>query len=144
MKLLIKKGKKKVLGMILVFDTSILIEIERKNLEMIEEIKKLAKSNPGSPEITFVTYYEFIKGIKLNKKDNKQALYKFLNNFKVLKINLKTADILSDLKIKYDKIGISLSITDLLIAAQVIENNNILVTKDKDFSYIEELTKIIL
>ena len=38
----------------------------------------------------------------------------------------------------------TLALADLLISSQVIENNLILVTMDKDFEKIESLKKIIL
>ena len=50
-----------------------------------------------------------------------------------------TADRLVELKQKYE-----LPLADLLIAAQVIENNGILITKDNDFDKIKEIEKINL
>jgi len=67
-----------------------------------------------------------------------------LNSFPLLDLGFKTSDILSDLKLKYEKKGLSFSLSDLLIAAQVIENDLILVTRDRDFEGIRELKKIIL
>jgi len=130
--------------MILIFDTSILVDLERIKKETIDRIRKLSKSYQSPAEITFMSYYEFLRGIKLKKPKNCEESIEFLNNFKVIRVTLKTAEILSDLKVKYDKLGISFSITDLMIASQVIENHGILVTRDKDFEKIEELNKIIL
>ena len=48
------------------------------------------------------------------------------------------------MKYKYDKKGETLPLADFLIASQVIENNMLLVTADKDFDKIEELRKIVI
>jgi predicted nucleic acid-binding protein len=129
--------------MSLVFDTSILIELERKNPEIIKKISFLARDYPNYPQLSFMSYYEFIRGLKINKDKNYKKKLDFINKFSILKTSKKTAEILADLRIKYDKKGISLSLTDLFISAQVIENQLILVTKDKDFEKIDELKKII-
>ena len=68
----------------------------------------------------------------------------FLKKFNILQTTNSSAEILSDLKIKYDKKGMSLPLADLLSASIVIDNSLILVTKDRDFEKIEELKKIIL
>lgn len=130
--------------MILVFDTSVLVDIGRNNIETINKIKKLIKLHPSEPKITFIAYYEFLKGIEKRKIKNKEKAIEFINKFGFLEINKKTAEILANLKLRYDKLGIEFSLADLLIAAQVIENQMLLVSKDKDFDNIEELNKIIL
>jgi predicted nucleic acid-binding protein len=130
--------------MTLVFDTSILISIERNDISVINRLRELSQSYPVPAQITFINYYEFLRGIKIKKPKNSEKLMSFLNKFKILSITKKTADILSDIKTEYDNQGIALSLADLLIASQVIENNFILVTKDSDFSKIKELKKIIL
>lgn len=129
--------------MSLVFDTSILIDIERSDYNTINKIKLLAKEYPSPASITFITYYEFLRGLKIGKPKNYDKLIKFIDKFSMLRITKKTADILSEIKIKYDNKEITLSLADLLIASQIIENKLILVTKDKDFEKIEELNKII-
>ena len=130
--------------MSLAFDTSILIEIEKEDNQIIKRLKELKKLHPIPAQLPFVSHYEFLKGLKIGKPKNYHELISFLNSFSVLQTTIKTSDILSDLKIKYDRLGISLSLADLLIASQVIENQLILVTMDKDFEKIEEVKKIIL
>ena len=83
-------------------------------------------------------------GLKIIKNKFFQTNLIFLKKFNVLHTTNSSAEILSDLKIKYDKKGIALSLADLLSASIVIDNNLVLVTKDKDFERIEELKKIIL
>ena len=130
--------------MTLVFDTSILIDIEKGIEKTLVKIEELSRMYKAPVQITFISYYEFLRGLKIGKPKKYRNLLEFINNFNMVKITKKTADILSNLKIKYDSLGVILSLTDLLIASQVIENNLILVTKNNHFLQIEELNKIIL
>jgi len=130
--------------MSLVFDTSILIAIERGDKEVINELENLYSSYPSSPQLTFISFFEYLTGLKIRKNKSFQNNLIFLKKFNILHTTNSSAEILSDLKIKYDKKGISLSLADLLSASIAIDNNLTFVTKDKDFEKIEELKKIIL
>jgi predicted nucleic acid-binding protein len=130
--------------MTLILDTSILIDLEKGEKVTIEKLKNLAQLYPIPAEITFVTEFEFILGIKKRNPKNKEKALAFLNNFSVFHTTSKTASILANLKEKYDRKGLPLPLADLLISALAIENTRILVTKDKDFENIEELKKIVL
>ena len=130
--------------MSLVFDTSILIAIERAEKETVEKLEKLQKVYPAPPQLTFVSFFEYLIGLKTFKNKSFESNFAFLKKFNVLHTTNSSADILSDLKIKYDRKGISLSLADLLSASIVADNNLILVTKDTDFEKIEELKKILL
>ena len=130
--------------MSLVFDTSILIAIERNDKEILEKLKELRIIYSSSPKITFVTYFEYLVGLKIRKNKGYYNNLLFLKKFNVLQTTNSTSEILSDLKIKYDKKGQVISLADLLMASIVIDNGLILITKDKDFEIIDELKKIIL
>jgi len=130
--------------MSLAFDTSILIEIEKENKEILKRLQELRGSYPLPVQLPFISYYEFLRGLKIGNPKNYDELMDFLNSFNVLRTTNKTADILSDLRIKYDGLGIILNLADLLIASQAIENQLIVVTRDKDFEKIQEVKKIIL
>lgn len=130
--------------MTLAFDTSILIAIEKGDEQVINKLEELSKLHKLAPQLPFISYYEFLKGLKIRKPKKFKELLEFVNKFNVLGTTKNTAEILSDLKIKYDKIGESLPLADFLIASQVIETNLTLVTQDKDFEKIKELKKIVL
>ena len=130
--------------MTLALDTSILIELERRNPVIIKKMKELSILYSLPPYIPFISYYEFLRGLKIRGSKDYEKKLAFLNKFNILKTSKKTAEILADLRIKYDKLGITLSLADFLIASQVIENNLILITLDNDFEKIENLKKIIL
>ena len=129
--------------MTLVLDSSILMSLEKGRLDIKKRLKKLLEKHEGLPVISFVTYFEFLMGIKERTKENQEKALQFINNIGILKVRKETAEILANLKHSYDKKGITLPLADLLIASQAIENNMLLVTTDKDFKKIEELKKII-
>ncbi len=130
--------------MSLAFDTSILIAIERKDEKVMQRLRELFKKYPLSPNLPFIAHFEFSYVLKKRKPKSFDNLMNFVNSFPLLDLSFKTSDILSDLKLKYNKKGLSFSLSDLLIASQVIENDLILVTLDKDFERIKELKKVIL
>lgn len=130
--------------MMLVFDTSILIALEKEDTSIIKKIAELSRIYTEPPQTAFISYYEFLFGIKNRSPKNKLKALEFLKNFNCLDATAKTAEILADLKSKYDAKGISINLADLIIASQVKENNMILITKDKTFEKIEDINKLIL
>lgn len=130
--------------MTLVLDTSVIIDIERRDNATLEKLKGLAEIHPAPASITFINYFEFVYGLRAKAPKNKEKALAFINIFHFLEPTKKTADIMSALRYKYERLGISFSLSDILIASQAIENNMTLVTKDRRFQDIEELDKIIL
>lgn len=130
--------------MTLVFDTSILIDLERKSVNTIHKLKVLSKNYPLPVQVTFITEFEFLLGIKEKNPKNKEKAKLFLSLFPVLHTNSRTADLLAELKHKYDGQGIPITLADLLIATICIQENRTLVTKDKNFENIDELSKIVI
>jgi predicted nucleic acid-binding protein len=123
----------------IVIDTSIVIEIERENIEVINKIAELKEIYPSPPKISFITYFEFLEGISKRSIKNKERAMQMIDLFEVIQTTKKTAHNLVNLKGKYE-----FPIPDLIIAAQTIELNGVLVTKDNDFKNINELNKIII
>lgn len=118
--------------------------LERGDIEIMKKLRELQNSYPSSPQLTFVSLFEYMVGLKLRNNKSLSDNLSLLKKFNVLNTTDKSADILSDLKIKYDKKGLSLPLADLLSASIVIENNLTLLTRDTDFKNIEELKKIII
>ena len=125
--------------MSLIFDTSILIDIDRGDKKTIAKIEELRKMYPAPATIGFISYFEFLLGLKNKSIKNKEKSKEFIEKFNVLQTTKNTADKLVELKQKYE-----LPLADLLIASQVLENNGILITKDNDFKAINEIEKIII
>ncbi len=126
--------------MILLLDTSIIIDLENGIKNTLEKLESIRGSYPDVPKVSFMTYFEFIDGIRNKQPHNRQKALAFIENFDVLQTTKNTAGILSSLKEKYGDVSFS----DLFIAAQAIENNMMLATKDKDFDKIKEINKIII
>src|SRR3989338_3948719 len=122
--------------MTFLLDTSVLIDIERREKKLIEKMKEIVETDPAPACIAFISYFEFIHGLQIKSPKNKEKSMEFIGKFYFLQPTKKTAVILSDLKYKYEKIGKPFSLSDLLIASQSIENNMTLVTRDKHFKEI--------
>ena len=130
--------------MMLLLDTSILIEIQRKDKEIIHKIEELKKTHFQPASISFINYFEFYSGLIDKNIKNKQIMIEFINKFNCLKASGITAQILAELKNKYEKRGIAIGLADLIVASQVKEYNMTLITRDKTFEKIDEISKIIL
>ncbi len=130
--------------MTLLLDTSILIDLEKRDKRILEKIEELSMADPAKASITFINYFEFFDGLRLKSQENRRKSIMFIDKFHFLEPGKTTAQILSDLRHKYEKKGKSFSLSDLIIASQAIENNMTLVTGDKSFEHIEELKKAIL
>lgn len=130
--------------MTLLLDTSILIGIQRKEKEIIEKIDELKKTHFQPASISFINYFEFYTGLIEKNIKNRQLMLDFINKFNCLKASSITAEILAELKYKYEKKGIVIGLADLIIASHAKENNMLLVAQDKVFEKIEEISKIII
>ncbi len=128
----------------LVFDTSVIISLEKQDRTIISRLQELSRKHQGIPQASFITYFEFQMGIKNRSPRNQSAAMEFLRNFRCLPATQKTSEILADLKYKYDRKGVALSLAELIIASQSKEANMTLVTKDKTFAAIEEIQRVIL
>ena len=130
--------------MTLLLDTSILIGIQRKDRDIIKKLEGLTKIHFHPSSVSFINYFEFYYGLIDKNVKNWQIMIEFINKFNCLKASVMTAQILAELKHKYDKKGIPIGLTDLIIASQAKENNLVLVSMDKTFEKIEDINKIIL
>ncbi|GEM_PF-579593 len=130
--------------MTLLLDTSVLIAIQRKEKGITEKIDELKKNHLRPASISFISYFEFYIGILDKNVKNKQINLEFINKFNCLKASSITAEILAELKDKYEKKGIIIGLADLIVASHAKENNMTLVTMDKNFEKIDEIRKIVL
>lgn len=126
----------------LIFDTSVVIDIERKNEETLQRLKEIKEKYQSPGFLSFISYFELMEGLKKQGLEDSEAR-ELIEEFKVLKASKRTALELADLKIKTEKNGNKLPLADLLIAAQAKENNFVIVTKDNDFRKIDVRTEFI-
>ena len=123
----------------LLFDTSVLIEFDRGNHEVIKRIQELTAAHQTPAQITFINYAEFIEGIQRRSAAHKSYSLDFLNRFGILTTSRKTAEILAGLKEDSRKLKTGLVLADLIIASHAVEHGMLLVTRDKDFTKIPNL-----
>jgi len=89
-----------------------------------------------------MTYVELRYGLKLIK--NTQLATKLIDSFHMILPTKSQAKLLAQLKWSLDRKGTAVSMSDLFIASQVIDENLVLVTKDTDFERISELNCVII
>ncbi len=118
-----------------IFDTDILINVGRGDLDAIECLRNYA--NTSTLAISVVTQMELIVGCR-----NKNELYqlsKFLKRFQTLQLTSQISEKASELLEEF-RLSHGLLIPDALIAATAIENDENFITKNrKDFRFLKNL-----
>ena len=130
--------------MTFLLDTSILIGIQRRDKEIIRKIEELKKLHFQPASISFINYFEFYYGLIDKNIKNREIMLDFINKFNCLKASAITAEILTELKHKYERKGIVIGLADLIVATHAKENGMVLVTQDKIFEKIDEISKIVI
>ena len=128
--------------MTLLLDTSLLIDIENEHQPALKEIAEISKQDLAPPATTFINHLEFLWGLRHKKEKIRNHYLVFINEFIILQTSRFTPVILCNLRQKYESRGVVLSLADLIIASLAIEHNMTLVTRDKGFMPIEELSQI--
>ena len=130
--------------MTFVFDTSVLIDLEHKEVQTSKKVKELIKNSASTPVTTFLNHYEFLWGLRNRQENYRDTKSIWIQKSIILQTSKLTPVLLCSLRKKYESQGIILPLADWIVTALTIENNMTLVTKDKDFGRIEELSKIII
>ena len=126
--------------MILVLDTSILIDIDRGNESTIFQLNALIDEFSNTePAISWVSFFEFYYGTFQSEEGGGKSL-EFLNKFSFLGMDKEATKIFT----KFKKEKTNVKDFDLLIASVTIANNAILITKDSDFKIIKGLSYKII
>ena len=119
---------------LIILDTNILIEVIRRNLTVIQICDKAGTENLA---ITSVCRSEFLLGSR--DKENFEANKKFIDKFRLLRINEVVDEIFTELFEKYS-LSHRPAIPDMLIAAAAIHNEASLYTLNtRDFRFIPQL-----
>ncbi len=126
----------------LIFDTSVVIDIERKDEETLLRLKEIKEKYQSPGFLSFISYFELMEGLKKQGLEDSKAR-EFIETFNVLKASKKTALELADLKIESERQGNKVPLADLLIAAQARENDFVVVTKDNHFKKIDVKTEFV-
>ena len=127
-----------------VIDTSILIEIENGNKEIINTILEMKKTPFSELYITIFTFCEFYYGAMEKSLENKEKVKQRLLQYEILNTSVETASRFCELFSALKKKGKSLPQFDTFIAAITIEQQGVLITGDNDFAQIPNLKSIVL
>lgn len=122
-----------------VFDTTIIVDALRNNKAALNSIESYTGKEPVA--ITIISKYEILRGVT-----KKQALLvsELLRRFVILDF---TEDALNEAVKVYQMLsakGKMISELDIMIAGITAANNEVLITKDKDFLNLESNTIRVL
>jgi len=121
-------------------DTNICIYIIKK--KPIQVFEKLISLNPGQVGISSITLAELQYGVakSTNSKSNSEALEKFLVPLEILEFDSLAAVEYGRIRTNLEKNGTPIGPMDLLIAANAIAENLVLVTNnEREFERVEGL-----
>jgi predicted nucleic acid-binding protein len=128
----------------LVFDTNILIDIEKGNKELKEQLLKQSLAYVGNPSITALTYAEFLFGYLSKRKEAIEQALEILNLYDILHTTKASAQLIAELQYSLEKKGTPLPLADVITAAIVLTHGATLVTRDNDFKKIEKIKLLLL
>jgi tRNA(fMet)-specific endonuclease VapC len=121
-------------------DTNICIYIMNKR--PVAVIKKFKQFELGEIGISTITVSELQYGIVKSKyrKKNEFRLEEFLTPLEILTYDQTAARVYGDIRFQLEKLGKPIGPLDLLIAAQAISQDLVLITNnDKEFKRIKKL-----
>ena len=121
-------------------DTNICIYIINKRPVVV--IKKLKRFEPGEIGISTITVSELRYGVaeSVHRKINEVRLEEFLAPLDILTYDQSAAKVYGDIRFGLEKSGQSIGPLDLLIAAQALSRDLVLITNnEKEFKRIKKL-----
>ncbi|MBI4450693.1 type II toxin-antitoxin system VapC family toxin [Candidatus Woesearchaeota archaeon] len=124
--------------MTLVFDTNILIDIERGDTATLRSVAELSQCGQP-PAITAPTYAEYYYGLLKKPLASRLRAIRGLDVYTVLNTTKESARLIAELKQALEKAGTALSVFDLFIAAIALDQGATLVTRDKAFTNVPQL-----
>ena len=128
----------------LVLDTNILIDIEKNNKTVKEQLMKQSLLYGRNPSITALTYSEFLFGyLSKSNKEIDQAL-EILALYTILHTTKASAQLIAELQYSLEKKGTPLPLADVITAAIVLSYGATLVTRDNDFKRIEKMKTLFI
>jgi len=121
-------------------DTDILVGLLKGDKKATTIIGKLQST--GEPlKTTIITAYELLKGAMISTKpqENLITVRDLLSNLSILTLSYGSCEEASRIYSKLKTKGQTIGEFDILIAAIVIYNNEILISRDKHFQHIKNL-----
>src|SRR3972149_2221644 len=108
----------------LILDSDIVIELERRNKDVLTALHKLRQEHPENLAITSAVYAEVYYGA-LAVPAKAAKVTELLQAFDILNFDAKSAQKFSETKLFLEKSGNMVPIFDLLTAAIALENKSI-------------------
>lgn len=125
--------------MLVILDTSILIDIEQGNPSVVARLEKLIEELPNpEPAIAWVSFFEFYYGAMGSESEQKSL--EFLNKFYFIGMDKEATRIFTSFK----KAKSDVKDFDLLIASIALAQNAMLITRDSDFKRVKGLNLRLL
>jgi predicted nucleic acid-binding protein len=122
-----------------VLDTSVLIEVENENKEIIEKINALKDRPAAELSLTIFTFCEFYYGVINKSEKNKEKVLVRLNYYTLLNTTQQAGIIFCDLLSHLARKGQPIPDFDLFIAAIAIASGATLITRARHFKDIPGL-----
>lgn len=121
-------------------DTDILSFYFKGDSKVVEKVKTYLKAY-DQINISIVTYYEIIGGLKFKKAQaQRKEFEEFVKNNNIVSITEESAQVAGDIYAELRAKRITIGTSDILIAGIAIENDLILVTNnEKNFEIISKL-----
>lgn len=119
-----------------VLDTNIVVSYLKGNKDVIEAVDLYPKA-----AITFITVYELLK---YRGKKGFLILEEILDKFYIYQSDNKSAVIAADIYKELEEKGKMINENDILLIGICTANNEILITKDRDFANISNKRIVIL
>jgi len=127
----------------LILDTDVLIEIERKNERITDSVEKLREKHPENPAVSSAIYAEVYYGCLVLPEKSKEIL-NILESLEILSFDKDVAKIFSQLKLNLNKRGMPIPAFDLITASTAIKENATVVSLDTHFKNVPNLKLILL
>jgi len=123
----------------LVLDTDILIEVEKKDANIIKFLANLKEQHSEGISLTSPVYAEFIFGLMALAADKKERAAASLNAYRVLDFDKYAATIFAGIKWDLERKGSPIPIFDLLNAAIALRHGATIVTRDCHYRSVRGL-----
>ena len=132
-----------MIGLSFVIDTSILIEIERKNIAVMSRLEEIEPIKEDV-YITSPSYTEVCFGLLKFSEERYNLEINRLDKYKLLNTSKNSSKLLAEIKHHLSKKGVMIPIFDLIIASIALDCKMPLITLDEHFKRIPNLNVILI
>lgn len=124
-----------------IVDTNVMIDA----LNGVERAVEIFRRHKGEEvSTTVVNKYEFVRGLLSSKLSDikKEEYTDFIDRFKLYELTSRSVGFCSDVYLKLKSNGRLINELDIIILGICVENNELLITSDRDFDRAGQLVGI--